>query len=119
MPYLSRLGLTKRQTMYYILACVVITLLSVTYRTYQDNLLKANGEYTNAIIERFGEKGKYGRTKFFKHKYIVDGIEYKGGGKWFPNRDTLAVGDTIIIMYNKKNPAQSRTKRNFELKWWQ
>jgi hypothetical protein len=98
-----------------LLPAIVILLTSGIYTTYTNNLLKENGEYTNAVIYKFNERVN---PKFLFYKYIVDSTEYEGWGRSFPRRDTF-VGDTIIIIYNKKKPTRSKTKRDLELKVWE
>jgi hypothetical protein len=74
-------------------------------------------EYTNAVIYEFiGRDPISGKgTEHFLYNYIVDGREYNGWGLWEKYIDTLSVGDTIAIIYLKRDPYKSITKRDFEL----
>ena len=79
---------------------------------------KENSEYANAVIYELADRiiGSKGSTPYLYYNYIVDGREYKGWGMWYPYKDTLSVGDTIVIMYNKRDPYKNITKRDFESK---
>jgi len=96
---------------------VVFALLAI-YENYMSYSLKKNGEYMNAAIYKFGTGGKHGHMKLLKYNFIVDGTQYKGNGRWYPNSDTLSVGDSIIIRYNKKRPSHNHLKRDLTSRWW-
>lgn len=100
---------------YAILALIVIISVGVIYNSCQNNLLKKHGEYTNAVIYKFTKGGKNGRLKQFRYNYVVDGVKYEGWGEWREKYDTLSIGDTVIIMYNRKKPSHCRTKRDLKL----
>jgi hypothetical protein len=103
----------------YIILVIVIFVASVFIWQYnRDETLKENGEYTNAIIHEITSCDKTRGRRCIGYNYIVDGTKYKSMEGWYPNGDTFSVGDTIIIIYNKKNPAHNSTKRYMELKWW-
>ncbi|MCL2219242.1 MAG: hypothetical protein FWC23_04820 [Chitinispirillia bacterium] len=98
---------------------IVIGTLYVSIHTANRNeLLRENGEYIEAVIYKFDSYGKGGRHKMICYKYIVGDTEYESWGKWYPRSDTLFWGDTIVIIYNKENPAHSKTKRDFESPLW-
>jgi hypothetical protein len=127
--------------LYCLLPTIVIIFLPIgIYRVYMDKLLEENGVYTEAIIYRFSHGKVNGSKPYFCYYYAVDGTiykdrrrrhlnhgcctigsglirncaEYKGFGRWYRRSDTLSVGDTIIIIYNKKNPSHSVAKRDFK-----
>ena len=79
---------------------------------------KSECEYTKAVIYEFiGRDSITGKgTEHFLYNYTVDGRKYNGWGLWTKYIDTLSVGDTIIVIYNKKDPYKSITKRDFESK---
>ena len=52
-------------------------------------------------------------TDFFSYRFFVGDKEYQGSGWYYPESDTLAVGDTIFIYYDSTNPDSSRPEREF------
>jgi FlaA1/EpsC-like NDP-sugar epimerase len=102
----------------FIISLVLFGLLRDEFDVHKYKFLKENGEDANAVIYEFSRSGKNGRNTMLHYNYIVNGIEYKRIGKWYPNRDTLSVGDTIIIKYSKEEPARSKPVRDLDLSWW-
>jgi hypothetical protein len=102
----------------FITSLALFGLLRDEFDVHKYKFLKENGEYANAVIYEFYRSGKRGRNKMLRYNYIVNGIEYKRIGKWYPNRDALSVGDTIIIKYSKEEPACSKPVRDLDLSWW-
>jgi hypothetical protein len=78
--------------------------------------LEINGKYASAVIHDLSfSGGKASKSYKLYYNFFVDSIKYKGLGKWYPNSDTLSVGDTIAIIYDKTNPAyNNQTKRDFK-----
>jgi len=119
------IGIGENMAMKDIKVLIVILVLGIVptliYNGYKGNLLKKNGEYTNAVIYQLAnvKSGKYGSRAVIRYTYIVDDVEYKGWGIWYPYSDTLSIGDSIIIVYNKKKPSHDKTKRDLELPVWE
>lgn len=73
---------------------VMIYGLFISQKEY--NSLKKNWKYTDGIIYEF-----YLGTRAIwrlSYDYSVDSNKYQGYGRWYPNTDTLSVGDTIKIL---------------------
>jgi hypothetical protein len=87
MVYLTKVGIQKRKS------------------------LETNLEYTNAIILKFSS-GPRGR-RYIDYAFSVNGTKYQGSGKHYPQSDHLSIGDTIVIVYDKTNPASSKPERDF------
>jgi len=119
------IGIGENMAMKDIKVLIVILVLGIVpvliYNGYWGNVLKKNGEYTNAVIYEFAKvkNGKSGYRAILRYRYIVDDVEYKGWGIWYPYSDTLSIGDSIIIMYDKKQPSFKKTKRDLELPVWE
>ncbi|MDR1759681.1 MAG: hypothetical protein LBR60_04050 [Fibrobacter sp.] len=104
---------------WYIIGFFIIFVPIAMYGYNSKQNLKENGVYTNAVIYKLEKCGKKSRNRCIRYNYIVDGVKYENWGKWYPKSDTLSVGDSIEIIYNKENPNDCMTKRDTELKWWQ
>lgn len=75
------------------------------------NLIK-NIEYTNAvIIDRFFTV-RY--TDYFSYEFSVNNKLYNGTGWHYPDNDTLSVGDSILIIYDRSNPENNKTYRDYK-----
>ena len=108
----KRQTIKKREIPFVILG--IIFIVAATYGIISSkkkyNSLKVNWEYTNGIIYEFylGTRA----TWRLRYDYSVDGNKYQGYGRWYPNTDTLSVGDTIEIVYDATNVSYSRTVRD-------
>jgi hypothetical protein len=106
-----------------IISFAILALILYIYDTTNpndaDNLIKENGEVTNAVIYDFYDSRSHKTWKtLLYYKYIVDGNKYEGSGHWYTKSDKLSVGDTIIIKYSKKRPDFSRPVRDLNRSWW-
>jgi hypothetical protein len=74
--------------------------------------LKKNIEFTKAVIIDFtsGPRLRY----YIDYKFYVNGEEYYGSGKHYTESDTFSVGDTITIVYDRSNPDNNRTYRDYK-----
>ena len=72
--------------------------------------LARNSEYTNAVIFDFSET----REAYLKYVFFINETKYKGSGFHYPNSDILSIGDSIVIVYDRTNPTNNMTKRDFE-----
>ncbi|RGN32271.1 DUF3592 domain-containing protein [Bacteroides oleiciplenus] len=73
--------------------------------------LGRNIEYAKAIIIDHFYTIRY--TDFFSYKFSVNGQEYHGSGWHYPDSDTFSVGDTIRVVYDKVNPDNNKTYRDY------
>ena len=105
----------KKEEKPFILIGAVFLIFLMYLLSLQENKmksLKSNIEYTNAVIFDFSS-GPRGR-RYFDYVFFIDGTKYQGGGKHYPQTDTLSVGDSIVIVYDKTNPISSKPKRDIE-----
>ena len=52
-------------------------------------------------------------TDFFSYEFFVGDKKYQGSGYYYPKSDTLSVGDTIIVVYDKTNPDNNKPERDY------
>lgn len=71
-----------------------------------------NLEYSNAIVIDYFYTIRY--TDFFSYSFFVGEKEFRGSGKYYPLIDTLSVGDSIIVVYDRKNPNNNSTYRDYK-----
>ena len=96
----------------FIAALFIILCVFLLYTDIQkEKSLRANFEYTHAVILSFssGPRGRY----YLDYNYFVNGIKYQGSGKHYPKSDILSIGDTIVVVFDKTNPVNSRPERDF------
>jgi hypothetical protein len=98
---------------YLVICCTFVILSSCLfifdYRRTKS--LKLNIEYADAVIYNLsiGMKANY----YLYYKYVINDIKYQGNGRWYPKSDTLSIGDTILIVYDKSNPSFSKPERDY------
>ena len=51
-------------------------------------------------------------SKRLDYEFFVSGTKYQSSGQHYPS-DTLAVGDTIIVVYDKTNPKNNKAWRDY------
>lgn len=74
--------------------------------------LVKNAECTKAIVIDHFYTIRY--TDYFSYVFYDDNNkEYQGSGHYYPQIDKFTVGDTIVVIYNKKNPKNNMPKREF------
>ncbi|MCL2220046.1 MAG: hypothetical protein FWC23_08065 [Chitinispirillia bacterium] len=135
----------RTQLFWMALALAITIVPAKIYHNHRDNVLKENALYTNAVIYKLLNHQKRGYPLICYHYTVADGFEYvehkkqgkrhrrrpcctsyrlliadcphnyTGAGRWYPKYDTLSVGDSIAIIYNKKKPSHSRTKRDLKI----
>jgi hypothetical protein len=73
--------------------------------------LDSNLGFTDAVvIDNFYSI----RTEnYFTYKFSMNEKLYQGSGKHYPKSDTLLVGDTILIVYDKTNPDNNKPYRDY------
>lgn len=75
------------------------------------NSLNKNVEYTDAVIVDFSSGPRM--RCYLDCNFFVNGKEYHGGGWHYPDSDTFSVGDTIRVVYDKVNPDNNKTYRDY------
>ena len=78
--------------------------------THKKHSLDKNRVRSKAIVDDFFSI-RY--TDFFGYHFWVDGKEYQGSGWYYPESDTLSVGDTVIIYYDSTNPDNNKLEREY------
>lgn len=125
-PILDNKKVIEEKTIskYGILINVGIVIIILTpffmFGHYQQKALEKNGVYTTAVIYKLtSAKASKGNPKIY-YSFSVDGIKHKGNGRLYPRRDTFFLGDTIVIIYDRTNPSNNTTKRDFIfIHWWE
>jgi hypothetical protein len=74
--------------------------------------LDSNMEYYKAVISGFSTGP--GLRYYLDYEFNLGSNLYQGSGKHYPKSDTLSVGDTIFIVYDKTNPNNNRPYRDYE-----
>ncbi len=72
--------------------------------------LDENLEYSKAVVVDHFYTVRY--TNYFSYEFFVEEKKYQGSGKHYPASDTLSVGDTITVVYDKTNPDNNRPERD-------
>ena len=72
--------------------------------------LDENLEYSKAVVVDHFYTVRY--TNYFSYEFFVEEKKYQGSGKHYPASDTLSVGDTITVVYDKTNPYNNRPERD-------
>ena len=73
----------------------VFILYLIIGATHKKHSLDKNRVRSKAIVDDFFSI-RY--TDFFGYHFWVDGKEYQGSGWYYPESDTLSVGDTVIMI---------------------
>ena len=76
----------------------------------QKQSLDENLENSKAVVVDHFYTVRY--TNFFSYDFFVEEKKYQGSGKHYPASDTLSVGDTITVVYDKTNPDNNRPERD-------
>lgn len=74
--------------------------------------LDKNLEYSKAIVIDHFYTIRY--TDYFSYKFSVGEKEYQGSGRHYPASDTLVVGDTILVVYDRANPNNNKPWRDYK-----
>ena len=83
------------------IACWIFVFYLLIGAIHKKHSLDKNRVRSKAIVDDFFSI-RY--TDFFGYHFWVDGKEYQGSGWYYPESDTLSVGDTVIIYYDSTNP---------------
>jgi len=99
----------------YIALAVLIVLFTffVLRNSYiERQSLRNNKEYAYAVITDF-RRGTRGSHRL-EYKFFVGERRYNGSGVHHPEIDMVSVGDTIVIVFDRKNPENNATLRDLE-----
>lgn len=94
----------------------LILIISMGYLIFggivKRNSLDKNIEYTDAIIVDFssGPRMRY----YLEYKFLVNGKAHHGSGKHYPKSDTLSIGDTVVVVYDRMNPDNNKAFRDYK-----
>jgi len=73
--------------------------------------LNKNWEYAEAVVMDHFSRIRY--THYFSYKFSVGENEYQGEGRYFSENDTISAGDTITVIYDRTDPNNSATLRDY------
>ena len=99
----------RKETINSVIAFFVVLAIFVVIGTIKKRSLYKNAEVTNAIVIDHFFRVRY--EDYYSYKYVVDNKEYQGSGQYNSVFPTVSVGDTVVVIYNQKNPKQSQPKR--------
>jgi hypothetical protein len=104
------------------LILIVLLLLYLGYGTLRNIILENRGIYTSGIV--------YNRIEEFRnisthYSFVVNGQKYFGKSTkpedvkyltktWIKGENVFIIGDTIDIVYDKTNPANNKSARDFD-----
>lgn len=96
-------------------ALSILILIGTAFYIYESSYvpnksLKNNKTSVRAIV--LPKKARIRRAEFYFYEYSVDNKKYIGRGRYHLN-ESVTVGDTIIIVYDKKNPDYSKTMNDY------
>lgn len=87
----------------------VLFLLIAGY--FKRRSLDKNLEFSKAVI--IDDFKTIKNTQYLGYKFMIKDKEYHGSGRYYPDTDTFAVGDTIVIFYDRTNPDNNTTWRDY------
>ena len=69
--------------------------------------LKTNPAYAKGVIINNTQRGWKGRV-ILKYNFIVEGKEYRGSTRYDPDLQTINIGDTCFVLYEKDYPTNNK-----------
>jgi hypothetical protein len=103
----------KKDIVGYLFSAILVLLMILlsVYGWGKRTSLKENLEFTETVISSFssGPGGRY----YLDYKFYVDEKLFQGSGKHYRRSDTLSIGDTILIVYDKTNPNNNKPYRDY------
>lgn len=79
--------------------------IGLIIRYIRDDSLNKNSVETKAVVTEFYS---ISFTTYYEYNFEVNGIKYEGSDRRNPNSNEIAIGDTIIILYDRTNPKNNR-----------
>lgn len=107
--------MSEKLAMAFLGLAIIFFISGVITGVVREISLDKNFEYTQAIIYKPMTSSKGGTS--YHYKFIVDGKEYKGRGRFFKNMAEYLVGDTIDIVYDRTYPKKSYPEQQYFSKY--
>ena len=82
---------------------ILLTGLSL-WQLWKSSRIIEDPAYTKGVVN---ELYKVRATPYFSYLYTIDEKTYKGNGKRYGEYESLQIGDTITVYYQKSNPNNS------------
>lgn len=82
---------------------ILLTGLSL-WQLWKSSRIIEDPAYTKGVVN---ELYKVRATPYFSYLYTIDKKTYKGNGKRYGEYESLQIGDTITVYYQKSNPNNS------------
>lgn len=93
-------------------AYLILLLLIVTYvvvgllmKHSREDSLNKNSDETKAVVTEFYS---ISFSFYYKYDFEANGIKYEGSGRRNQDSDEIAIGDTILIEYDRLDPTNNR-----------
>lgn len=87
------------------IAYLVIALLGISlWHVWKSSKIAENPAYTKGVVNRLY---KIRATPYYSYSYNVDQKTYEGRSKQYGEYESLHIGDTITVYYQKNNPSNS------------
>ena len=81
-------------------------------KVVERNSLDKNVEYVDAVIVDFSSGPRM--RSYLDYKFFVKEKVYYGSGKHYHISDTLSIGDTVVVVYDRMNPNNNKTYRDYK-----
>ena len=88
-----------------ILFILIFLGIALIIRYIRDDSLNKNSVETKAVVTEFYS---IRFITYYKYNFEVNGIKYEGSDRRNPNSNEIAIGDTIIILYDRTNPKNNK-----------
>ena len=87
------------------IAYIVIALLGISLcHLWTSSKITEDPAYTKGVVNKLY---KIRATPYYSYSYNVDQKTYEGRGKQYGEYESLHIGDTITVYYQKSNPSNS------------
>ncbi|QUB69252.1 hypothetical protein J5A68_12825 [Prevotella melaninogenica] len=87
------------------IAYLVIALLGISlWHLWKSSKIAENPAYTKGVVNRLY---KNRATPYYSYSYNVDQKTYEGRSKQYGEYESLHIGDTITVYYQRSNPSNS------------
>ena len=87
------------------IAYIVIALLGISlWHVWKSSKIAENPAYTKGVVNKLY---KIRATPYYSYSYNVDQKTYEGRGKQYGEYESLHIGDTITVYYQRSNPSNS------------
>ena len=100
---LASFGMKRRHKLSIVYIVISLTGLSL-WQLWKSSRIIEDPAYTKGVVN---ELYKVRATPYFSYLYTIDEKTYKGNGKRYGEYESLQIGDTITVYYQKSNPNNS------------